>query len=173
MRDKGTMILAVLLIALGGYFLLNELNVGLPGLELIWPLLPVSAGIALVFGYLSSEEKDPEQVFFGTVATFVGLVFLAITLGPLTYSSLRDWWPVFVLIGGVAFLAQWAVAGFRDWDALFLALVALCIGGVSLAITLELLGPNTRETLPKLWPGALILAGLMALLRGLLGRSTE
>lgn len=173
MREKGTTILALLLIALGGYFLLSELNVGLPGWELIWPLLPLSAGVALLVGYISSEDRDPEQVFFGTVAALASVVFLSITLGPLTYDSLRDWWPSFVLIGGVAFLAQWAVAGFRDWDALFLGLVALCIGGVSLAITLQLLGPNTRETLPQLWPIALILAGLMALLRGLLGQSTR
>jgi ABC-type multidrug transport system permease subunit len=48
--------------------------------------------------------------------------------------------------------------------------VALVVGGAGLAVTLQLLGPQTRELLPRLWPVLLILVGLMALLRALLGR---
>jgi len=172
MRNKGTILLALLLIVLGSILLLSELGVGVPGWDRVWPVLPLAGGLALLVWHAVDPESDPDQVFFGTAAALVGVVFLFITMGPLTYQNLGSWWPVFVLIGGVAFLAQWAAAGFRDWDALFLALVALCIGGVALAITFELLGPETRETLPKLWPAVLILAGLIALLRGLLGRRT-
>ena len=78
-----------------------------------------------------------------------------------------------VLIGSVAFLAQWIAAGFRDWGAFFLSLVAFVVSGVGLAITLELLGPETRELLPNLWPVLLILGGLMALLRGLFSRRSQ
>ena len=170
MRKKTTIFTAVLLIGLGSYLLLSELNIGLPGWEAVWPAFPLAGGLALLVGYVVDSRGNPEQVFFGTVGVLIGLFFLFVTLGPLTYHDVGTWWPVFALIGGVAFLAQWAAADFRDWDALFLGLVALCIGGVALAMTFELLGPNTRETLPKLWPVVLILAGLMALARGLLGR---
>ncbi len=173
MGRKGSALLAVLLIALGGYLLLSELGIGLPGWQRIWPVLPLAGGLALLIGHFVDSQSNPDQVFFGTGAVLVGIFFLFVTMGPLTYSSLGSWWPVFVLIASVAFLAQWAAASFRDWDALFLGLVTLCIGGVALAIALQLLGPNTREILPKLWPVVLILAGLMALLRGLLGRRTR
>jgi hypothetical protein len=94
-------------------------------------------------------------------------------MGPLAYRDLESWWPVFVLIGGVAFLAQWAAGGFRNWDSLFLGLIGLVVGSGASAITFQLLGPGTREVLPRLWPIVLILAGLMALLRGLVDRRSR
>jgi hypothetical protein len=170
MQRKEAVLLALLLIGLGSYLLLSELGVGLPGWERIWPVLPLAGGLSLLVGHFIGAESNPDQVFFGTAATLVGAVFLFVTLGPLSYGSLTTWWPVFVLIGSVAFLAQWTAAGFRDWDALFLGLVTLCVGGVALAINFQLFGPDTRRILPKLWPVILILAGLMAFLRGLLSR---
>jgi len=172
-KKEGTVFLALLLIALGSYLLISELGFGIPGWERIWPVLPLAGGLALLVGHLIHSDSDPEQVFFGTAATLVGVFFLFVTMGPLTYADIGPWWPVFAFIGAIAFLAQWAAAGFRDWDALFLGLVALCIGGVALAIVFQFFGPDTREILPRLWPIVLILAGLMALLRGLLGRRTR
>ena len=167
---RGTVLPALVLILLGVYLLLNRLDIGVPGWDAIWPVFPFAGGLALLGGYVFGDRRDPGQVFLGTAATLVGLVFFFVTLGPLQYRDLGTWWPVFVLIGSVAFLAQWAAAGFRDWGALFMALVALVVGGAGLAVTLQLLGPETRALLPRLWPVLLILAGLMALLRGLFGR---
>jgi hypothetical protein len=168
MRKRGTVLLALLLILLGSYLLLAQLELGLPSWRVVWPVLPLAGGVALLIGPLFDPESDPDQVFLGTAAVLTSLVFFFITLGPLTYGSLGEWWPVFVLIGGVAFLTQWIAAGFRDWDALFLGLVALSVGAAASAIALQLLGPRTREILPRLWPIILILGGLIALLRGLL-----
>jgi hypothetical protein len=126
--------------------------------------------VAFLAGYVFGQRRDPGHVFVGTAATLVGLVFFFVTMGPLEYGDLSIWWPVFVLIGGVAFLALWVATGLRDWGALFMALVASVVGGAGLAVTLRLLGPETRQLLPRLWPVLLILVGLMALLRGLLGK---
>ena len=167
---KGTIIPALFLILLGVYFLLNELSIGIPGWDTIWPVFPLAGGLAFLAGYPFGSRRDPGLVFVGTAATLVGLWCFFITLGPLAYRDLGTWWPVFVLIGGVAFLAQWAAARFRDWGALFLALVALVVGGTALAVTLQPLGPQTRALLPRLWPVILILVGLMTLLRAVLGR---
>ncbi len=167
---KGTIVLALLFILLGVYLLLNELGIGIPGWDVIWPVFPFAGGLAFLGSYVFGQRRDPGLVFVGTSATLVGLVFFFVTLGPLKYRDLGTWWPVFVLIGGVAFLAQWAAAHFRDWDALFLALVALVVGGAGLAVTLQLFGPQTRELLPRLWPLILVLVGLMVLLRALLGK---
>jgi len=167
---RGSVVLALFFILMGIYLLLNELDVGIPGWDKIWPVFPFAGGLVLVGSYVFGERRDPDRVFIGTAATLVGLAFFFITLGPLEYRDLSDWWPVFALIGGIAFLAQWAAVRFRDWGALFLALVGLVIGFAGLAIKLEWLGPETRELLPSLWPALLVLGGLIMLLRGLLGR---
>lgn len=167
---RGMSIPALFLILLGVYLLLNELGIGIPGWDVIWPVFPFAGGLAFLGGYIFGQRRDPGHVFIGTAATLVGLVFFFVTLGPLEYHDLGTWWPVFVLVGCVAFLAQWAAAGFRDWGALFLALVALVVGGAGLAVTLQLFGPQTRALLPRLWPVLMILGGLMVLLRALLGK---
>ena len=167
---KGTFALALFFIVLGTYLLLDQLGIGIPGWDAIWPIFPFAGGLTLIGTYFFGQRRDPGQVFIGTAAALVGLLFFLITLGPLEYRDLGNWWPVFVLIAGIAFLAQWVAAGFRDWGALFLALVALVIGGTGLAVTLQLLGPQTRELLPSLWPVLLILVGLMVLLRNMIGR---
>ena len=167
---RGAVILALVLILLGVYLLLAELNVGLPGWDVIWPVIPFAGGLAFLGSFVFGQRRDPGQVFVGTAATLVGLVFFFVTLGPLSYRDLTTWWPVFVLVGSAAFLAQWVATGFRDWGTLFLALVALVVGGAGLAVTLQLLGPQTVELLPRLWPALLILLGLMVFLRALIGR---
>lgn len=166
---RGRLILALALIAVGTYLLLEKLGVTLPGWDVMWPVLPLAGGLALLGGYVFGNRRDAEHVFFGTALTLTGLVFFFVTLSPLECSDLGTWWPVFVLIGSIAFLAQWAATRFRDWGAFFLGLVALAIGGAGLAINLQLFGPKTRELLPSLWPAILILLGLMLLLRALLG----
>jgi hypothetical protein len=170
MRKRGAVLLALVLIILGSYLLLSELNGELPGWSHIWPVLPFAGGLALIIEYIANPHGDPDHVFLGTAATLTSVVFFFVTMGPLAYRDLESWWPVFLLIGGVAFLAQWAAGGFRKWDSLFLGLVALIVGSGAFTITFQLLGPSTREILPRLWPIVLVLAGLMALLQGLVGR---
>lgn len=170
MRKRGNVLLALVLIVLGCYLLLSELNAELPHWSQIWPVIPLAGGLALIIGHITNPQGDPDRVFLGTAATLVGVVFFFVTIGPLTYGDLDSWWPIFVLIGGVAFLARWAATDLREWDMLFLGLVALTVGGVAFASTFRLFGPSTREILPRLWPIILVLAGLMALLRGLLSR---
>jgi hypothetical protein len=172
-KNRGTVFLALILIILGSYLLLSELNPELPGWRSAWPIFPLAGGVALLIDFVCSPRRDADRVFLGTAATLVSAVLLLVTMGPLNYSDLTSWWPTFVIIGGIAFLAQWAARRFRDWDALFLGVVALTVGGAAFAVRLELLGPNTRELLPRLWPAILILAGLMALIRGLLERRTH
>lgn len=167
---RGRIVLALFLIALGTYLLLERLGIGIPGWDAMWPVFPLAGGLTLLGGYLFGKRRDPGRVFLGTALTLVGAAFFFITLGPLDYSDLDTWWPVFVLIGGIAFIAQWLATGLRDWGALFLGLVTLAVGGAGLATTLQLFGPETRELLPDLWPVLLILLGLMLLLRALLGR---
>lgn len=167
---RGRIILALFLILLGVYLLLQQLDIGIPGWDVLWPVFPLAGGLVLLGGYVFGKRRDPGRVFLGTLATLVGLAFFFVTLGPLEYSDLDDWWPIFVLIGSIAFVAQWAASGCQDWGSLFLALIALAIGLASLAIKFQWLGPETSTLLPKLWPVVLILGGLLLLMRGLFGK---
>ena len=84
--------------------------------------------------------------------------FLAITLGALAWGDLGRLWPVFVLIGGVAFLAQW-LARPSERGLLLPALLGLTVGGVALVFTLGLLNPAVTEQAARLWPLGLIVLG--------------
>ena len=162
--------LALLLMGLGVFFLLDSLGFALPDWESMWPVLVIAGGILLLLDQLFGSGRDPGKVFVGTAALLVGAAFAAITLGPFTYQDLDIWWPVFLIILGVAFLARWIAGGVRRGNALFLGVVALLVGGAAIAINLQLLGPQTRDLLPTLWPALLIAAGLLVLLQGLFGR---
>ena len=111
---KGTIVPALFLILLGAYLVLKELGTPIPGWEALWPVFPLAGGLASLGNYVFGKQRDPDQVFFGVAAALVGLAFFFITLGPLEYEDLRTWWPVFVLIGSVAFMAQWIAARFHN-----------------------------------------------------------
>nr|HID13356.1 hypothetical protein [Anaerolineae bacterium] len=148
---KGAVIPGLLLILLDIYFLLGELGIGIHGWDVIWPVFPFAGGLAFLGGYVFGQRRDPGLVFVGTAATLVGLWFFFIALGPLEYRDLGMWWPVFVLIGSAAFLAQWAAAGFRDWGALFMALVALTFGLVARGAGFRAVRLSSGRSLPAVW----------------------
>jgi drug/metabolite transporter (DMT)-like permease len=170
MRKSRRAFWGLFLIVVGAALLAKGLGSGIPAFDQIWPAILVLGGVAALVCYVLGDRRNPGQVFLGLAAALSGVFFFFITLGPLQYEHLGEWWPTFVLIGSVAWLGQWVATGFRDWGALFLALVALVIGGAGVAVALELLGPQTRESLPGLWPVLLIVGGLMVFLRAALGR---
>ncbi len=164
---KTTVFLALVLIVVGFYFLLVQLQLGLPTLDRIWPVFPLAWGIASLIIYFRSDRTGESRVFWGTALVLSSLFLFLISMGDQDYSVLRTWWPVFVAIAGIAFLALWLAQGLRDWGVLFLAIFGLIFGTVALAVNLQLLGPNTAEELGRLWPALLILVGALLLLREL------
>jgi hypothetical protein len=70
---------------------------------------------------------------------------------------------VYVLIGGLAFLAQW-LARPAERGLLVPAVLALAVGGATLALALGLVRADVASQIIRLWPLALIVLGL-----GLLG----
>lgn len=170
---KGTLLLGLILILIGVYALLEVFSPGVPPLERLWPVALIAGGITLLIGYFRPPRKDPTRVFWGVGLTLSGLIFLLITLTDRSYAILRTWWPAFIIIIAISFLALWLAEGLRDWGALFLAIVGFAFGGVYIAINLQLLGPNTAAEIGRLWPAILIFAGLILVLRATLGRKRE
>lgn len=156
---SGALIPGAILILLGAWLLAQNLGLRLPGIGQLWPLFPLLFGLGFLVRYFAGGRHDDGLVFSGAVAALAGAFFLAITIGPLAWSDMGRYWPVFVLIGGVAFLAQWLVKP-ADRGLLVPALLAIVVGLVALLFTLGNLNPALASQLIKLWPVVLIVLGL-------------
>lgn len=150
----------LILVLLGIWFLARNLDVRVPGLDQLWPIFPLLFGLSFIVQFFANGRHEEGLLFAGTAATLVGAFFFAITLGPLTWTN--DYWPVFPLIGGVAFLAQW-LARPSQRGLLVPAMMGILVGVVGLAVTLNLIGPDAAKLVGNLWPVLLILAGLAML----------
>ena len=165
---RGAIIPGLLLVLLGAYLLAQNLNVPLPGLDALWPVFPLIFGLAFVTQFFLGGRTDDGLIFVGVAGTLVGAFFFAFTLGRLSWGQMGTYWPIFVLIGGVAFLAQWLVRPAQR-GMLVPAFLALIVGLVALALNLRLVNAALAEQLSKLWPVLLILGGLAVLGRFFFG----
>ena len=158
---RGALIPGLLLILFGAWLLAQNLGVPLPGLDALWPVIPAAFGLGLLLQYFlgGRRRQDDGLVFAGVAAALVGAFFFEFTLGRLPWREMSRFWPVFVVIGGVAFLAQWLVNPAQR-SLLIPALLALLVGLVALIFTLNLANPALVAQVTKLWPLALILFGL-------------
>jgi hypothetical protein len=159
---RGAIIPGLLLVGLGAWLLAQNLGVPLPGLDRLWPAFPLFFGLAFLLQFFLGGRRDDGLAFVGVGAALVGAFFFAFTLGRLEWRQMGDYWPVFVLIGSAAFLAQWLVRPAQR-GLLVPMFIGLIVGGLFLAANLGLLNAGVREQLIKLWPLALIVAGLITL----------
>src|SRR3989304_4803241 len=136
LQRRGALTPGLLLILFGAWLLAQNLGVPLPGLDMLWPALP------LLFG--------------------LGLLLQFFPLGRLRWGDMDRYWPVFVLIGGLAFLAQWLVNPAQR-GLLIPAGLGLLVGLVAITFTLNLASPALIQQVTKLWPLALIVLGLSLL----------
>jgi hypothetical protein len=170
---RGAFLPGLLLILVGAWLLASTLGVRLPDLGQLWPVIPLFFGLAALVQYFAEGRRSEGLVFTGVAATLLGGFFLAITLGPLEWGDLDRYWPVFVVIGGTAFLAQW-LARPGETGLLVPAGLALLVGLVALALTLGLLNPALSVQLLRFWPVVLIILGVGLIISyALRGRSKE
>jgi hypothetical protein len=181
MNGRPSIGLAIVLILVGLFFLLNNVGV-FDDLELsideLWPGFLVLGGLAFWLQYLFGGTQDPGYVFVGTAALLLGLFFFLFTLNvelPFEFENLRgpiDWddsellWPAYPIIGGIAFVIL-GIFG-RDGGALGVGLVAIAVGGIAFPFTLG--RAEGLEEIGRFWPVLLILIGGVALLQPLFRR---
>jgi hypothetical protein len=156
------------LIGLGAWFLLRKLGVPLPPLANLWPIFPFLGGVGFLGAFVTGKSRDPGVVWPGTAGALLGLFFFCITLGPLEWEDMGTWWPVFPLIGGLAFAATWAAGKFRERGLLVPAAIAIGTGLVGFVFTLGWLRRWLDPVLEFSWPLLLIVIGLALVLRSLL-----
>jgi hypothetical protein len=167
---RGAIIPGLILILLGAWLLAQNLGVRLPGLDALWPIFPLFFGVAFLAQFFLGGRTDDGLVFVGVAGVLIGAFFFAFTLGRLHWSQMGVYWPVFVLIGGLAFLAQWLVRPAQR-GLLVPAFIALIVGLVAISLNLRLVNAALAAQISKLWPALLILGGLIVLGRYFFGGS--
>ncbi|HVS12521.1 MAG TPA: DUF5668 domain-containing protein [Thermoanaerobaculia bacterium] len=147
------------LMAVGVWFVVDTFLLPLPGPDRLWPFAPMLFGVAMIGSYVLGGLRDPARVFPGMAALLVGAFFLLVTLGPLDWDQMDALWPVFPLLGGVAFFWTWLAHFGRHNGLLVPAALGISTGVIGLFFTLTPLGP---AMVTVAWP--LILIGVGALM---------
>jgi len=160
-RDRlGTMAVGLALISLGVAFLLAQWI----GWGKIWPIFPLLGGLAFFGAYIGTGFQESGFIFVGTAAVLVGLFFFGFSFGVWEWDEMARLWPVFPIIGGVAFGVLFLADSARDWGVLGVGCAATIVGFGGLAFTFGLVGTQILDLLPLL----LVLVGLFSLVGALL-----
>ena len=173
-RQRRALIPGIILILLGLFFLAGQFNIPLPNLGQLWPGFILLGGVLFLGDYAFGGRPDPDRIFLGVSALLIGCFFFLFTFHvPLPVPPLQDgvqWgdmgrlWPVFVLIGGLAFLGQW-VARPANHGARNMSLLALLVGIVALVLNFGVANQSLLRQIVRLWPLLLVAAGIQMLLQ--------
>ena len=162
-RNRGSILAGIVLIAIGAWLLADRLGASLPGLGALWPGFIILGGVIALISFF--RERKPDQLFFGVAAPLVGGFFFMFTLGRWEWAQMRDYWPVFLIIAAVASLAEWIAAQRRN--LIIQAAIFLFVGLFFFAYNLKLLNQTLADQILKLWPLALVVLGLIVLVRAI------
>ncbi len=165
-RQAGRLFWGAALIVLGAWFLMGRLGIDLPDLDQLWPIFPTLGGIMFLLGWAASGDSDPGLVWPGVTATLVGLFFFLFTFGlfGIEWDDMSRLWPIFPLIGGLAFVATWFAGKFKEGGLLVPGTAGMAVGILGLFFTL---GGWTAETVQRVGAVILILVGLGIVIRSL------
>lgn len=169
MDRRGAIVPAVILILIGVFFLLVNLNV-LPQLSItqLWPGIVMLVGLAFWLGFIFGRDHEPGLTFVGTILVSVGAFFFLFTLrvnlpgyGVINWGDQGRLWPAYPTIVGIAFVVLWIANRFHDSGVLVPAGILLIVGLAGFGFTLGDV-PGLRDIV-RLWPVLLILLGLAVL----------
>lgn len=140
----------IMLIILGVLFLIaNFANVHL---EALWPVFVLGPGVAFIVMFFR-DRNNYGVLMPGTILTIIGLLFFACTV--YGWDQMEHLWPLFIMAPGLGFVMMY-LFGKHERGLLIPAGILTGLGLVFL------LDANESE---YLWPGVLILVGLLFLVR--------
>jgi hypothetical protein len=152
---RDAFVAGLVLIALGAVLLIAQWI----GWDRIWPIFPLLGGLAFLAAYVVGGFREAGFVFVGLAATLVGLFFFGFSLGYWEWAEMSRLWPVFLIIGGVAFIALFVAEGTGDAGTLGVGCAAVIVGIAGLLIAAGVVGSD----IIRLWPLLVILVGIIAL----------
>ncbi len=148
---------AYILIGLGVYFLIKQLNLSWFDNFYSWPTFLIIIGIAFLIH--SYSTNDYNNLFIGVLLLGLGIHFHGLE----NYSFWLDHWSAYALIVGIAFLVKF----FKTRTGLIPAVVLI---GISLLMIFSVTLPDwfqwiygVAEFIETFWPVALIVIGIYLL----------
>lgn len=148
-----------LLIGIGLYFLLRQLELPIITDFYSWPTLLIIIGLAFLIHCYTSKEY--QNLFAGTIILGLGIHFHGVG----HYSFWIDNWGVYLLIVGIAFVVRFLKTKKGLVPGLiFIVLSLIIIFAVNLPPYLDWIYPGL-ELLEKFWPIVLIACGIYFLKR--------
>ena len=162
---SGNIAIGLIIIVIGGWFLLQALGVELPSVGALWPLLLMGGGLVFLFMYATGRDRDPGTLIPGVGGVLLGLFFFLFTLGILPWEAMGTYWPVLIILGGLAFLVAY-LFGREDPGLLIPGVGGLLIGFFFLAFTT---GTLSWEDMGVLWPLFPLLGGVAFVVAYLVG----
>lgn len=173
MSEKKSAIPGMILIVIGGLILVNKLDLLDFRFRDIFPYLLIALGVLFVFRLISQKHRS--AVFPATFFLLLGafLLFRQYSYYSWHIYHFTDFWPVILLIIGLAFFAQF-IAKPKDWGLLIPALILLFIGSLFLARNYGWFYVYDVEYYFHLyWPVILILIGLGLIFSKLIRRANS
>jgi cell wall-active antibiotic response 4TMS protein YvqF len=136
----------------------------------IWPVFLMLIGAGGLAQALLTEDRNRRagMVLGSTIPLLLGAFFFANTTGVLSWSDQGMLWPVYPLILGVAFFAAYFASGREQAGYLVPGTILSLVGVVFLGITLT---GTSYDSIGKVWPIFLIIAGVLLLIWPRLART--
>jgi hypothetical protein len=161
-EQTGALIGALGLVGIGGWLLAAALGVPLMGFDRLWPLILALAGVVFVVQYGVTASRPVGLLFVGMLALLGGTFLCAFTtqLGGLAWHNMAQYWPVFPLIVGVAFMTLYLAGDMREGALLPPAYIFGGIGILTLPFTLGVMRGEVARQVLQFWPLLVLLAGL-------------
>ncbi len=146
----------LILIIIGGLLLVHKLIPYSFGWYEMYPLILIGLGILLFVSILG--KRDRGAIFPGTILFLLGLFFLLRNYDIIPYYYIREIWPVFLIILGLAFVAVFFTKP-SDWGLLIPAGIFLLLGIVLLLRKLHIIYWDIWDIVSDYWPIILIIIG--------------
>ncbi|HLE06272.1 MAG TPA: hypothetical protein VI790_02890 [Candidatus Nanoarchaeia archaeon] len=147
-KSDDSVIAGIVLIILGGVFLLNAVF----GWHLLWPLVILFPALVIFVVYARSGFTDHGVIIPIVILSTISLLFLSFTFGIFLWGDLSFLWPVFVLAPGVGLMVYAFVS--RDFDALIPSVILMTVSFTFLFSQFWVY-----------WPIILIVIGLIVILK--------
>lgn len=163
-HKKHSLTPGILLIAIGGYFLLRQYIVSFSAWEQIYPI-----PILLLAGFLLWEtyrNKKPETMFWGIFLLCIGAFFLLRNYELIPYLYFDEYWPVVLLALGIAFIFKFIVNP-KEWGALIPGTILLFFGLKNMLNAFHEFYWDCDFFIDDLWPLIIIIVGIGIIISGI------
>ena len=157
-KSDDVLFISALAAVLIGIILLLVTTHAFSGAFMIWPVLVMAAGGALLYPALV-RHASPAFLFGGISFVLEGAFFLVVAISSL---EMRRAWPIVIVIAGISGMA----AGYLAWrrprpSYLVPSLSFLFLGLVFSLFSFHIVDMSLRDFIVSWWPSILILGGIL------------